>query len=143
MINILDHKFFFTDDSIIISDSEIRHISETSSQELDIARISESDKAGIPPTLHTSIQIIFYPFLKIFVKFKIKNVYFPQDITHGCNIEEDTVKRKGIDISFSDKEDFSIKDEKPEKLGDMSLLDALSSGSLPDLTMPQSYCKGK
>ena len=107
---------------------------------LDIARISESDIAGILPKLHTNIQIIFYPFLKIFVKFKVKNVYFPPDITYGCNIEEDTVKRQGIDMSFSDKEDFSIKDEKPSE---MSLLGALSSDSLPDLTMPQSYRKGK
>ena len=68
---------------------------------------------------------------------------FPQTLTYGCNIEEDTVERKGIDITFSDQEDFSIKDEKPEKPGDMSLLGALSSDSLPDLTMPQSYCKGK
>ena len=130
MINILDYKFFFTDDIIIISDSEISHISETPSQQLDIARISESDIAGIPPTLHTNIQIIFDPFLKIFVKFKITNVYFPPDITYGCNIEEDTVKRKGIDISFSDEEDFSIKHAKP---GEMSLLGALSLDSLPDL----------
>ena len=85
----------------------------------------------------------FYPFLKIFVKFKVKNEYFPPDITYGCNTEEDTVKRKGIDISFSDKEDFSIKDEKPEKPSDMLLLGALSLDSLPDLTMPQSYHKGK
>ena len=90
-------------------------MSETPSQELDIVRISESDIAGIPPTLHTNIQIIFYPFLTIFVKFKIKNVDFCPDITYGCNIVEDTVKRKGIDISFSDEEDFSIKDKKPEK----------------------------
>ena len=143
MINILDYKFFFTDDIIIISDSEISHVSETPSQELDIARISESDIAGIPPTLHTNIQMKFYPFLKIFVKFKIKNEYFPPDITYGCNIEEDSVKRKGIDISFSDKEDFSIKDEKPEKPSDMLFLGALSSDSLPDLTMPQSYFKDK
>ena len=110
MINSLDYKFFFANDIIIISDSEISHISETPSQELDIARISESDTAGIPPTLHTNIQIIFYPFLKIFVKFKIKNVYSPPpNITYGCNIEEDTVKRKGIDISFSDEENFQLK----------------------------------
>ena len=50
------------------------------------------------------------------------------------------MKRKGIDISFSKEEDCSIKDEKP---GEMSLLGALSSDSLPDLTMPQSYRKGK
>ena len=78
--------------------------------------------------------------IKIFVKFKIKNVYFPPDITYGCNIEEDNVKRKGIDISFSEEEDFSIKDEKP---CEMSLLGALSLDSLPDLTTPQSYHKGK
>ena len=86
---------------------------------------------------------MFYPFRKIFVKFKIKNEYFPPDITYGCNIEEDTVKRQGIDMSFSafsDKEDFSIKDK---KLGAMSLLGALSLDSIPDLTMPQSYHKGK
>ena len=53
-------------------------MSETPSQELDIARISDFNIAGILPKLHTNIQIIFYPFIKIFVKFKIKNVYFPQ-----------------------------------------------------------------
>ena len=141
MINILDYNFFFTDDIIIISDSEMSHLSETPSQELYIARISESDIAGIAQTLHTNI--FFYPFLKICLKFKIKNVYFPPDVTYGCNIEEYTVKRKGIDISFSEEEDFSIKDEKPEKPSDMLLLGALSSDSLPDLTMPQSYRKGK
>ena len=78
MINILDSKLFFSDDVIIISDSEITHILETRSQEVDIARISESDIAAILPKLHTNIQIIFYPFLKIFVEFNIKNVYFPQ-----------------------------------------------------------------
>ena len=74
------------------------------------------------------------------MKFSNKNVYFPPDITYGCNIEEDTVKRKGIDMSFSDKDNFLIKDEKP---GEMLLLGVLSSNSLPDLTMPQSYRKGK
>ena len=105
-------------------------------------KISKSDIASIHPIIYPSsnIQIIFYPFIKIFVKSKIKNVYFPPDITYGCNIEEDTVKRKGIDISFSEEEDFSIKDEKP---GEMLLLGALRSDNLPDLTMPQSYCKGK
>ena len=48
-------------------------------------------------------------------------------------MQEDTVKRKGIDMSFSDEEDFSIKDEKPSE---MSLLGVLSLDSLPDLTMP-------
>ena len=43
-------------------------------------------------------------------------------------------------MSFSDEEDFSIKDENPSE---MSLLGALSLDSLPDRTMPQSYCKGK
>ena len=38
----------------------------------------------------------------------IKNVYFPPDITYGCIIEEDTVKRKGIDIYFSEEEDFPL-----------------------------------
>ena len=74
------------------------------------------------------------------MKFSNKNVYFPPDITYGCNIEEDTVKRKGIDMSFSDEKDFLIKDENPSE---MSLLGVLSSDSLPDLTMPQSYRKGK
>ena len=107
-------------DMIIISDSEITHTSETPEQELDIARISESDVAGTHPIIYptSNIQIILCPFIKIFVKFKIKNVYFPPDITYGCNIEENTVKRKGIDISFSEEEDFSTKDEKP---GEMSL----------------------
>ena len=96
--------------------------------------------AGILPKLHINIQIIFYPFLKIFVKLKIKNVYFPPDITYGRNIEKDTVKRQGIDMFFSDEEDFLIKDEKP---GEMSFVGALSLDSLPDLIMPQSYRKGK
>ena len=74
------------------------------------------------------------------MKFSNKSVYFPPDMTYGCNIEQDTVKRKGIDMSFSDEEGFLIKDEKPIE---MSLLGVLSSDSLPDLTMPQSYCKGK
>ena len=43
------------------------------------------------------------------------------------------MKRQGIDMSFSDEEDFLIKDEKPSE---MPLLGALSSDSLPDLTMP-------
>ena len=71
MINILHSKLFLTDEIIIISDSEITHISETPSQELDIGRISEFDITGILPKLPTNIQIIFYPFLNIFVKFKI------------------------------------------------------------------------
>ena len=74
------------------------------------------------------------------MKFSNKNAYFPPDVIYGCNIEEDTVKRKGIDMSFFDEEDFLIKDEKP---GEMSLLGVLSLHSLPDLTMPQSYRKGK
>ena len=141
MIKISHSKLFSTDDIIIISESEITHISETPEQELDIGRISETDIADIHPVIYPSsnIQIIFYPFIKIFVKFRIKNVYFSQDITYGCNIEEDTVKRKGIDISFSEEEDFSIKDEKS---GEMSLLGALSLDSLLDFTMPKSYHKG-
>ena len=80
MIKILHSKLFSTDDIIIISDSEITYTSETPEWELDIARISESDIADIHPIIYPSsnIQIIFYPFIKIFVKFKIKNVYFPQ-----------------------------------------------------------------
>ena len=70
MINILHSKLFFTDDIIIISDSEITHISETPSQELDIARISESNITSILPKLPTNIQIIFYPFLKLFASYE-------------------------------------------------------------------------
>ena len=80
-----------------------------------MARISKSDIASILPKLPTNIQIIFYPFLKIFVRFKIKNVYFPPDITYGCNIEEDTVKERELIFLSLMKRIFRLKMKNPVK----------------------------
>ena len=77
----------------------------------------------------------------------LKKTIFPTDITYGCDIVEDKDQKEKYS-SFSDEEDFSIKNESPPIKIETSLLgpqisDSLDSSEFPDLKLPVSHHKGK